>query len=141
MADYRAPIADISHALTTVAGLDMIASTERFGHADPETVLGVIEEVGRFMTEVIAPTNRDGDNIRARDHNHGRSRDHRNNRSSASHRASTANNAARRPDRSRALRSIRSVRPGVGDLHWPVAELRMGRPREHDNRAAVVAFD
>ncbi len=68
MADYRAPIADISHALTTVAGLDMIASTDRFGHADTETVLGVIEEVGRFMTEVIAPTNRDGDNIRAQWH-------------------------------------------------------------------------
>ena len=68
MADYRAPIADISHALTTVAGLDMIASTERFGHADAETVLGVIEEVGRFMTEVIAPTNRDGDTVRAQWH-------------------------------------------------------------------------
>lgn len=68
MAEYRAPIADISHALTKVAGLDHVLGQELFSHVDTDTVLGVLEEVGRFMSEVIAPTNTDGDNIKAQRH-------------------------------------------------------------------------
>lgn len=68
MADYRAPIADITHTITTVAGLGHVLETDRFNHVDVDTVIGVIEEVGRLMTEVIAPTNRDGDTIKAQWH-------------------------------------------------------------------------
>lgn len=71
MADYRPPLADITHALTTVADLQSILATERYSHVDVDTVVGVIEEVGRFMAEVIAPTNRDGDQIKAQWHNDG----------------------------------------------------------------------
>jgi len=41
MAEYRAPIADISHALTKVAGLDHVLGQELFSHVDTDTVLGV----------------------------------------------------------------------------------------------------
>ena len=68
MADYRPPIADIVHALTTVADLPALLATDRYSHVDVDTVVGVVEEVGRFMSEVIAPTNRDGDTIKAQWH-------------------------------------------------------------------------
>jgi 3-(methylsulfanyl)propanoyl-CoA dehydrogenase len=48
-----------------IAGFDDISATELFGHADPGTVHDVLAEVGRFMAEVVAPTNRDGDTIGA----------------------------------------------------------------------------
>jgi 3-(methylthio)propanoyl-CoA dehydrogenase len=50
---------------------ESILATERYSHVDVDTVVGVIEEVGRFMAEVIAPTNRDGDQIKAQWHNDG----------------------------------------------------------------------
>ncbi|MDA3028246.1 MAG: acyl-CoA dehydrogenase [Actinomycetota bacterium] len=68
MADYRAPIADILYSLNHAAGIEQLLTTERFSHVDLDTVEGVIEEVGRFMTEVIAPTNVDGDTIKAQWH-------------------------------------------------------------------------
>ena len=46
-----------------VADLHGIVSTERFGHVDAETIHDVLAEVGRFMAEVVAPTNQDGDTI------------------------------------------------------------------------------
>jgi alkylation response protein AidB-like acyl-CoA dehydrogenase len=51
-----------------VAELGSIVSSERFGHVDAETVHEVLAEVGRFMAEVVAPTNRDGDTIGATRH-------------------------------------------------------------------------
>jgi len=51
--------------LEHIAGLDGIAATELFGHADADTIHDVLAEVGRFMAEVVAPTNRDGDTIGA----------------------------------------------------------------------------
>ena len=68
MADYRAPIADIAHTLTNVAGLDQVLDHELFSHVDSDTVIGVLEEVGRFMSEVVAPTNKDGDTVKAQWH-------------------------------------------------------------------------
>ena len=49
-----------------VADLGGITATERFGHVDAETIHEVLAEVGRFMAEVVAPTNRDGDTIGSR---------------------------------------------------------------------------
>jgi hypothetical protein len=43
--------------------LDEISSSERYAHADPETVADVLGEHGRFMQEVFAPTNRIGDTV------------------------------------------------------------------------------
>ncbi len=61
MTDYAPPLRDIRFVLDEVAGLRELLETERFGHVDPDTVHLVLEEVGRFMAEVVAPTNRIGD--------------------------------------------------------------------------------
>jgi 3-(methylthio)propanoyl-CoA dehydrogenase len=58
---YRAPVKDMMFVLEHVAGLDEIRSMDDFAHADPELVAGLLSECGRFCTEVIAPTNEDGD--------------------------------------------------------------------------------
>ncbi len=54
-----------------IADLDAISATERFGHVDADTLDDVLGEVGRFMAEVVAPTNRDGDTIGAVWHDDG----------------------------------------------------------------------
>lgn len=63
MSDYRAPLADIEFVLDQIVDLTAISKLNGFQHADPETVAGVLEEAGRFFSEVIAPTNRIGDQV------------------------------------------------------------------------------
>ncbi len=71
MSEYTPPLRDIRFAMDHIADLDEIAGTELFGHADTTTIHDVLEEVGRFMAEVVAPTNRDGDTIGATWHTDG----------------------------------------------------------------------
>ncbi|HEU5084200.1 MAG TPA: acyl-CoA dehydrogenase N-terminal domain-containing protein, partial [Acidimicrobiales bacterium] len=61
MADYTAPLDDIRFVLDHVARLGDLTGFEGFGHADPDTVHGVLEECARFMGGVVAPLNRVGD--------------------------------------------------------------------------------
>ncbi len=61
MADYIPPLDDVRFLLEHVVDLPALSKLPPFAHADLETVLGVIEEYGRFMSEVVAPTNRTGD--------------------------------------------------------------------------------
>jgi acyl-CoA dehydrogenase len=61
-------LADIQFIMDNVAGLSDITASERFGHVDPDTIHEVLAEVGRFMAEVVAPANRDGDTIGAQWH-------------------------------------------------------------------------
>ncbi|MGH9132664.1 MAG: acyl-CoA dehydrogenase family protein, partial [Ilumatobacteraceae bacterium] len=60
---YRPPLRDIRFVLDEVVGLPDLLTSERFGHVDVDTVHGVLDEVGRFMADVVAPTNLDGDRI------------------------------------------------------------------------------
>ena len=62
---YSPPIADIAFVLEHIADLAALSKLDGFENADPETVRGALEEAGRFMAEVIGPTNRDGDTIGA----------------------------------------------------------------------------
>ena len=71
MSDYTPPLRDIRFVMEHIADLDQISATELFGHADPDTIHDVLAEVGRFMAEVVAPTNRDGDTIGASWHEDG----------------------------------------------------------------------
>ncbi len=71
MSDYTPPLRDIDFAMTYIADLDGIVATDLFGHADADTIRDVLAEVGRFMAEVVAPTNRDGDTIGASWHDDG----------------------------------------------------------------------
>jgi acyl-CoA dehydrogenase len=58
---YRSPVADILYSLTHVAGFDEAIGEGVFGEFDAGTAASVIEEAGRFATDVIAPLNRIGD--------------------------------------------------------------------------------
>lgn len=63
MSDYRAPIQDALFALRHIGRLEEIAATDMYSHADLETVETILEEQGRFMQEVFAPTNALGDQV------------------------------------------------------------------------------
>ena len=58
---YKPPLEDIDFTLNHVVDLAAVAKLNGFQHADPETVRGVLEEAGRFFSEVIAPLNAVGD--------------------------------------------------------------------------------
>jgi hypothetical protein len=61
MTAFRAPLADIDFTLNHVVDLAAIAKLNGFQHSDPETVRDLLEEAGRFFSEVIAPLNVIGD--------------------------------------------------------------------------------
>ncbi len=61
--DYTAPMRDIEFALAEFGGLDDLTRLDAFAHVDSDTVVEAVREAGRFMAEVIAPTNRPGDEI------------------------------------------------------------------------------
>ncbi|MCH7846195.1 MAG: acyl-CoA dehydrogenase [Acidobacteria bacterium] len=66
MDEYRPPLRDIKLVLDHIAGIDEIITYPGFEHVDEETISGALDEAGRFMAEVIAPTNRVGDTIGSR---------------------------------------------------------------------------
>ena len=63
---YRPPLRDIELVLDHIAGIDEIITYPGFDHVDKETISGALDEAGRFMAEVVAPTNRVGDTIGSR---------------------------------------------------------------------------
>jgi acyl-CoA dehydrogenase len=58
---YRAPVADIAFALKHAAGFAAALNEGLYGEFDEQTVDAVLEEAGRFASDVIAPLNRVGD--------------------------------------------------------------------------------
>lgn len=66
MSQYQPPVKDIAFLLEHVAKYPDIAALPGFEHADLDTVVGILEECGNFMSKVVAPTNRAGDKEGAR---------------------------------------------------------------------------
>jgi alkylation response protein AidB-like acyl-CoA dehydrogenase len=58
---YRAPVADIAFALEHPAGFGAALAEGLFGELSADVVEAVLEEAGRFATDVLAPLNRIGD--------------------------------------------------------------------------------
>ena len=58
---YRAPVADIAFALDHAAGFDPALAEGLFGDLTPDVVQAVLEEAGKFATDVLAPLNTVGD--------------------------------------------------------------------------------
>jgi len=58
---YRAPINDMLLALNHGAGLQAAVTAGHYGDFDSELTAPVLEEAGRFATDVLAPLNRIGD--------------------------------------------------------------------------------
>ena len=58
---YRAPITDMMLALQHGAGLEQAVKAGHYGDFDNDISAAVLEEAGRFATDVLAPLNRVGD--------------------------------------------------------------------------------
>ncbi len=64
MSDYTPPLKDIFFVLEHIAEVGGLADLDRFSETfDASMTEPVLEEVARFMAEVVAPTNVDGDTI------------------------------------------------------------------------------
>jgi alkylation response protein AidB-like acyl-CoA dehydrogenase len=60
---YQAPVDDIMHALKTAAGLDGLIADGVLGDTDEATIRAVIEESGKFGSQVLDPLSAPGDRI------------------------------------------------------------------------------
>src|SRR2546430_11069603 len=58
---YRAPISDILLALNHGAGLKAAVQAGHYGDFDGDITAAVLEEAGKFASDVLAPLNRVGD--------------------------------------------------------------------------------
>lgn len=61
MSEYVAPIDDIDFVLRHVVDINDLTGHEVYSFLDPDDLVGILEEAGRFFSEVVAPTNRVGD--------------------------------------------------------------------------------
>jgi alkylation response protein AidB-like acyl-CoA dehydrogenase len=60
---YIAPLRDIQFALEHLVDLPGLSKLQVFAHADPATVYGLLDEFGRFVSEVLVPLDRAGDSV------------------------------------------------------------------------------
>src|ERR1700693_662723 len=58
---YSAPINDMLLALNHVAGLQAAVKSGHYGDFDADITAAVLEEAGKFASDVLAPLNRVGD--------------------------------------------------------------------------------
>ena len=66
MSHYQPHIQDMQFVLSRVLNApDQLKTLEVFEELDDELVQQVLEEAGKFVGEVVAPLNRDGDEIGA----------------------------------------------------------------------------
>ncbi|MDX2343433.1 MAG: acyl-CoA dehydrogenase [Acidimicrobiia bacterium] len=61
MSDYRPPLRDIRFVLENIVDLEGLSSYPGFEHVEAEDVYDALDEAGRFLAEVVAPTNPIGD--------------------------------------------------------------------------------
>jgi 3-(methylthio)propanoyl-CoA dehydrogenase len=61
MSTYHAPLAELEFVLQELAGLAQIAELPGFEDAAPDTVSAILEEAGKFATNVLDPLNGPGD--------------------------------------------------------------------------------
>ncbi|PKP63352.1 MAG: acyl-CoA dehydrogenase, partial [Alphaproteobacteria bacterium HGW-Alphaproteobacteria-9] len=61
MTPYTAPTADQLLAIRVNAGIEELAQTARFAHAEADLVEAIVEGVGQFAAGEFAPLNRIGD--------------------------------------------------------------------------------
>lgn len=63
MTDYRAPTTDMRFTIEHVVGLDELVALDRFAHIESDLLSGVLDEAGRFTSDVIAPLAKVGDTV------------------------------------------------------------------------------
>ncbi len=65
MSDYRAPLEEIKFTLETMGQMRSWTNFKGFEEAGEDLVAAVLEEAGKLAADVIAPTNRTGDEVGA----------------------------------------------------------------------------
>ncbi len=58
---YRAPVQDILFAMKASGGLDQLIESGVYGDVDEDLIGAVLEEAGKFASDVLAPLNHPGD--------------------------------------------------------------------------------
>jgi len=58
---YRAPVRDIRFSLEEIAAVEGLKATGAFPEFSDDVAVAVLEEAGKLASDVIAPTNRNGD--------------------------------------------------------------------------------
>jgi len=66
MATYSPPLRDMRFTLEYLVDLPALSKLPPFAQADLETVMGLLEEYGRFVADVLAPLDRVGDTVGSR---------------------------------------------------------------------------
>jgi alkylation response protein AidB-like acyl-CoA dehydrogenase len=61
MTTYEAPLEEMQFVIHELAGLDTLTALPGWQDIDPETVNAVLQEAGRFASEILAPLNQSGD--------------------------------------------------------------------------------
>ena len=61
MTTYQAPLDEMQFVIRELAGLDTLTALPEWRDLDAETVSAVLQEAGRFASEVLAPLNQTGD--------------------------------------------------------------------------------
>jgi 3-(methylthio)propanoyl-CoA dehydrogenase len=61
MTTYEAPLDEMQFVIRELAGLDTLIALPEWRDIDAETVSAVLQEAGRFASEVLAPLNQTGD--------------------------------------------------------------------------------
>jgi alkylation response protein AidB-like acyl-CoA dehydrogenase len=61
MSTYRAPLAEMQFVLNELAGLEQVSQLPGYEEAAPDVVSAILEEAGKFATDVLDPLNWSGD--------------------------------------------------------------------------------
>ena len=61
MFEYCPPHADIHFVLEELAGLDTLSSLPNFSSISKEDVVTILDQAGRFSSEILSPLNQTGD--------------------------------------------------------------------------------
>ncbi|MEH6545762.1 MAG: acyl-CoA dehydrogenase C-terminal domain-containing protein [Sneathiella sp.] len=61
MGEYVAPLKDMRFVLNNIVDLNALSKLEGFEHAESDVVDAVLEEAGKFATNVLSPINKSGD--------------------------------------------------------------------------------
>ena len=61
MTNYLPPVQDMRFVLTHIADLGSLVALDAYKHVDEDVAYGALDEAARFFSEVVAPTNRQGD--------------------------------------------------------------------------------
>ncbi len=61
MAEYSAPLKDMRFVLDNIADLSSLSKLDGYEHAESDVVDAVLEEAGKFASNVLSPLNKSGD--------------------------------------------------------------------------------